>query len=33
MTFTVLVGENWVVNDLNAAALQEELGGEVVSRP
>jgi hypothetical protein len=29
--FTVLVGENWVVNDVNAALLQKELGGEIVT--
>jgi hypothetical protein len=31
MPFTVLVGENWVVNDVNAALLQKELGGEIVT--
>lgn len=31
MPFTVLVGENWVVNDVNAAMLQKELGGEIVT--
>jgi hypothetical protein len=31
LDFTVLRGENWVVNDANAASLQEELGGQVVT--
>jgi hypothetical protein len=31
LPFTVLVGENWVVNDVDAAMLQKELGGEIVT--
>ena len=31
LPFTVLVGENWVVNDVNAAMLQEDLGGQIVT--
>lgn len=31
LPFAVLVGENWVVNDANAALLQKELGGELVT--
>src|SRR6478735_7501228 len=31
LPFTVLVGENWVVNDVDAAMLQKELGGKMAT--